>query len=279
MSVPKSWPVETGRPHKVLHLPTRVLTTADIAGATAVKRIPEVVRRRNDFHLNCNDIPHTSPESKAFHTARTGDPLVPTYTLPSFKYRPHTPTKQLATTNYTEDIDGARSQPLFRWPIRDTMSASCTVLCSTLASTRSKRMAPGLSLTTRDINHPEGLPGFKTSRVTDPLSPKYRVSAAPCSDSILSLHGQNHPRRLPKGKDASFASLSLKTTDIVGTAPLPNVPFPPVRRHWRKTCDISDIGFTAPSTKHSSKNNSARATNPTNPSYLSLEHKAIRLGD
>ena len=272
--------------------PTRLLSTNDIPGATVrtsrkpivpqnsppdgsivTMLIPLKVSKQNNFNISNADIPHSMPESKMFKTNRACDPLNPTYKVASYPFKPATPPKFLNETLKTSDIAGTTPTPVFRYPIRTLLQTRDIFVPN---SSIKKRITPGFGLMTSDINNPEGVPGFKTTRVTNPLSPRYRVAGAP--ESIHSIG--NKPKPAPKAKQPHEAMFSLKSKDIDGCTSEYPIPYPRSRRHWRETCNLSDMPFACPTAKHSVMHISTdRITDPNNPRYPPLEHKPIKLSE
>ena len=115
--------------------------------------------------------------------------------------------------------------------------------------------------------------GFRTRRLTNPLTPSYRVNGMDVADDPV----KTRPRALPKAKDGPFYPLT--TADIEGAAPgwrpLPQVN-PPIeaRRHFRNTNFLGDVpGAQADTVKHSIC--TERHVNPLNPVYASLDGEPL----
>lgn len=115
--------------------------------------------------------------------------------------------------------------------------------------------------------------GFRTRRLTNPLTPSYRVNGMDVADDPV----KTRPRALPKAKDGPFYPLT--TADIEGAAPgwrpLPQVN-PPIeaRRHFRNTNFLGDLpGAQADTVKHSIC--TERHINPLNPVYASLDGEPL----
>lgn len=115
--------------------------------------------------------------------------------------------------------------------------------------------------------------GFRTRRITNPLTPTYRVNGMDVADDPVKCR----PRPPPKAKDGPFNPLT--TADIEGATPgwrpLPQVN-PPLeaRRHFRNTNFMGDIpGAQADTVKHSIC--TERHVNPLNPVYASLDGEPL----
>eukprot|EP01063_Lacrimia_lanifica_P010525 TRINITY_DN17247_c0_g1_i1.p1 TRINITY_DN17247_c0_g1~~TRINITY_DN17247_c0_g1_i1.p1 ORF type:complete len:315 (+),score=99.05 TRINITY_DN17247_c0_g1_i1:70-1014(+) len=291
--------VETGlSPPRKLAIPTHVLSTSDIPGAmskgarkeikrpdgwdisgsTSMRLIPEHVSRRNDMSLNVSDIGRTSPKTTFFNTTggsmRSCNPLTPVYSTPSYTMRPHTPPRQLTLTNKVNDIPGTAPTPLHTFKQRDTMKVSDI----DRAAPRSKigTRTPGLCLVTKDINgDKDGNTGFRTDRSTNPLSPRYKIASPPAGQAhYLDMGGENHPRKLHKGRQNAPIDLSLTSNDIPGGSATSSMPFPKERRQIRNPCDVSDMPFASPCKRQAVLKPSGRETNPVAPCYKPLDHKS-----
>eukprot|EP00762_Andalucia_godoyi_P007665 ANDGO_07900.mRNA.1 hypothetical protein AURANDRAFT_65998 len=242
-------------------------------------------RTRN---LSNDDIPFSKPrKSVGFVTTRCTDPLSPAYSLPtvsiSKNYTFDASATQIGSACQTvdehrlkmktrdvmsiSDIAGTRPAPLYRFPQRKT-----SMDISDLEGAR-PRHAPERTghvdpiLNVKDING-DGL--FKSSRVADPLSPRYRYdvveaaggSKAPGYSIVASSvvrSGEDgefigkvdgsHSRVLHKARARGPIDNSLQTRDL-GESASPSRGhrvFPPAdaRRQIRNTNHVADIEGTA----------------------------------
>eukprot|EP00736_Rhodelphis_marinus_P009087 Rmarinus@m.25103 len=275
---------------------------SDVPG-TKPQRLHPVEVHRPQFNMEVKDIEGAQPRGKGFYTDRHINPLEPNYLLPSFKVAPPTPLPPARDNINVSDIDGTAPSHLYQGRTRNLALDT-----SDIAGTRTKVPLHGpdfddrsrAKMDVRDITN-EGI--FKTTRVTDPLSPRYaygRPDAIPSlnhvgaggafdSDLVSREHGAFVVGEISGNKSKSLdyfnnkeKSLSLKTKDILGC-----------QVGWRgrevgrrahnvndsnDVCDRRDLHAVpnptqdVPGAQPKLAAFSNRHTSPLNPQYTMLDH-------
>lgn len=209
-----------------------------------------------------------------FHTERCIDPLVPEYTLPSFHVPPTVTPKFTRDSHDISDIEGTKSKPLY--PFAQRMNHLVDDIEGTWPGWKPRHRrarhdsAPlDYSLNVSDITGK----AFRSRRLTNPLTPSYRVNGMDIADDPIKCK----PRSLPKARDGPFNPLTTKDIEGAqpGWRPMPKMN-PPMeaRRHFRNTNFMGDIpGAQADTLKHSICTN--RYVNPLDPVYTSLDGKPL----
>eukprot|EP00903_Cladosiphon_okamuranus_P013663 g12724.t1 len=228
-----------------------------------------------DRQLYHDDIEGSKPRNKfLFRTKRCVNPLEPEYTLPSFVVDPTVAPKFTRDSYDVSDIEGTKSKPLYPLVQRhnhlvDDIEGAQSGWKPRHQRARHESAPLDHCLNVSDITGG----GFRTRRVTNPLTPSYRVNGMDVADDPV----KTRPRGLPKAKDGPFYPLT--TADIEGAAPgwrpLPQVN-PPIeaRRHFRNTNFLGDVpGAQADTVKHSIC--TERHINPLNPVYASLDGEPL----
>lgn len=209
-----------------------------------------------------------------FRTERCIDPLVPEYTLPSFHVPPAVTPKFTRDSYDISDIEGTKSKPLYPFAQRqnhlvDDIEGTWPGWKPRHRRVRHDSAPLDHSLNVSDITGR----AFRTRRLTNPLTPSYRVNGMDIADDPIKCR----PRSLPKARDGPFNPLT--TEDIEGAQPgwkpMPKMN-PPMeaRRHFRNTNFMGDIpGAQADTLKHSICTN--RYVNPLDPVYTSLDGEPL----
>lgn len=164
------------------------------------------------YNLRNDDIMGSKPKCQKFTTTREStNPLNPEYKLPKVEIRTNTPPKFIRDNISINDIDGARPNPYTKYDIQ-----SRTNNVEDIDGARPKKewipQGKQSSLDVKDIN---SFWEFHTTRHTDPLSPRYRVTN---ENNNLIEYGKldnkvavRHPKEVNK-----VTSSDLRTTDIDG---------------------------------------------------------------
>lgn len=228
-----------------------------------------------DRQLFHDDIEGSKPKMKwRFRTNRCVNPLEPEYTFPSYVPAPNVSPKFTRDSYDVSDIEGTKSRPLYRFLERKNHLVDDIEGAQSgwrPRHSRARHEAPPLdhSLNVGDITGG----GFRTRRMTNPLTPSYRVNGMDIADNPVT----SRPRSLPKARDGPFYPLT--TVDIEGAQPgwrpMPQVN-PPLeaRRHFRNTNFVGDIpGAQADTVEHSICTN--RHVNPLYPLYSSLDGEPL----
>mmetsp|Transcript_8559 Transcript_8559/g.13975 ORF Transcript_8559/g.13975 Transcript_8559/m.13975 type:complete len:306 (+) Transcript_8559:80-997(+) len=210
--------------------------TPDIEGSSPKRLHPESTNRPV-YNLTNADIEGSMPKQKVFRTGRCVNPLNPKYKLPESKPVPPVIPPLLRETNELRDIDGTRPKPAL--PIsqtRDTMNYA--VPGSTPKPRQRLRNTPLDSLDVHDIVSTE----FKTTRVQNPLSPRYTYDVPAGTDikewQIGAIEGC-HPRPLPAAHNGPY--YPLLTADITHVEQQHENTGNFVRTQYRNTNFIGDI--------------------------------------
>jgi len=223
-----------------------------------------------DRTLDITDIEGTKGRPSRFlSTKRRVDPLVPTYTLPSFRKAPAPEQPHYSDTMKVEDIAGTHSKPLYPFPQRinhkvDDIEGAQSGWKPRYRNVFMTEERPS-SLDVSDI----AKEGFKSTRVTDPNRPVHYVNGMTIQDDLRYCM----PKRLPPQKNTPF--FSLQSNDIEGAVSgwvPPHALRPAIedRRHFRNTNFVGDIeGAQSDTVKHTIR--TKRNVNPLNPYYRSLD--------
>jgi len=230
-----------------------------------------------DYTLKRDDIEGARPRGQIQTNQRSlnpVDPLVPNYQLPSYTLAVEAPMKFLRDTLDVADIDGTRSKPLYKFPMRENFEVNDIQGAHAGWKPRHKRVlkeGPARDImAVADINE-QGVK--KSFRCTDPLRPVHFINGMEVKDDMV----HTKPRLLPPPRDGPFFSLTTKDIEgaTCGWKP-PHSMQPPIesRRHFRNTNFVGDIaGAQSDTVKHSIKTN--RVTNPLNPQYTGLDGDMI----
>jgi len=238
---------------------------------------------RPNFSLDVRDIDGAQPARARVLKPRETNPLDPVYQLPSFEPEPDLIPRFVRDNMDLSDVDGSSPKPLFRFATRGNKgSDDISGASSRPRWNRPERKGEHYdSLNTRDITHT----GFKSTRVTDPLSPVYRWSsttdlaqtlgmvsrdevANSSSDAdMVGAIGGDKPRALPRQR-AEHERYALRTDDILRPVdPTPNE-HKHARTQWRNTNNTLDIDGAQPHTRKQNKPLSDRTVNPLVPAYV-----------
>ena len=93
------------------------------------------------------------------------------------------------------------------------------------------------------------------------MEPEYKIYNV----EIGAIQG-NHPKAI-RGLRKGATDNSLHTDDIDGARHSDFVPYPKVRRDWKKSCDITDIRAMHPTKLSTFHKDTMRSTDPVNPMY------------
>eukprot|EP00752_Nemacystus_decipiens_P013439 g11902.t1 len=228
-----------------------------------------------DRQLYHDDIEGSKPRNKfLFRTKRCVNPLEPEYALPSFVIAPTVAPKFTRDSFDVSDIEGTKSRPLYPLEQRHSHLVDDIEGAKSGWKPRHQRARHEASPLDHCLNVSDITGGgFRTRRLTNPLTPSYRVNGMDVADDPV----KTRPRALPKAKDGPFYPLT--TADIEGAAPgwrpLPQVN-PPIeaRRHFRNTNFLGDVpGAQADTVKHSIC--TERHVNPLNPVYAGLDGEPL----
>lgn len=234
--------------------------TSDIRGSRPAQLIPRQVNKPN-FVNNTSDI-DGAQAIKPRKSNRVVDPLNPTYDLPSFKAKPPTPMKFYGDRQMDiSDIAGTKPRRPKRASGRD-MNDTRDIEGSTSdykASKLNRRDPP------RDFNDVSDImsTGFKTTRTTNGLKPKYVVNGMVIEDDP----GMG-PRKLIRERKRGPAGFH-DVSDIEGANSGYKSQKFANRRQIRNPVAIDDIpGAGADTVRNALR--TKRVTNPNNPDYTSL---------
>jgi hypothetical protein len=182
----------------------------DIAGSRP-KKLHQPLDRQY-YNLRNDDIQGSKPKCQKFTTTREStNPLNPDYQLPKVEVRVNTPPKFIRDHISINDIDGAKPNPYTKYDIR---SKTNNVEDIDGAKPKKEWIPQGKqsSLDVKDIN---SFWEFHSTRHTDPLSPRYKVTN---QNNDLIEYGKldnkvtvRHPKEVNK-----TTSSDLRTTDIQG---------------------------------------------------------------
>eukprot|EP00743_Colponemidia_sp_Colp-15_P002215 GILK01002401.1.p1 GENE.GILK01002401.1~~GILK01002401.1.p1 ORF type:complete len:432 (+),score=32.46 GILK01002401.1:70-1296(+) len=266
-------------PYKYTNKQDMKLNIRDIAGSSPKKLHPDRASGAT-WYLSNEDIEGSRPCPFQFRTTRCVDPLQPAYPLPSAApTEPPAPQKFIRDQIDIKDIAGSSPQKYYRFPQRETMGVRDIQGAYSSWGKKYNKSSVKEIMRVDDIN---GAEGFRSSRQTNPLSPRYLVDARPTlvdtSQLVFSASGTvtelgeiegNHPH-VTKGKqDPKNTTFSLLTSDIPGAQPdtVGVSPLGKTRQHWREVTNIRDIpGAQADTVKRVLK--TKRQTNPLDPSYV-----------
>eukprot|EP00750_Incisomonas_marina_P021436 INCI44.1.p1 GENE.INCI44.1~~INCI44.1.p1 ORF type:complete len:528 (-),score=88.21 INCI44.1:166-1749(-) len=234
--------------------------TSDIRGSRPAQLIPKQVNKPN-FVNNTADI-DGAQAIKPRKSNRVVDPLNPTYNLPSFKAKPPTPMKFYGDRQMDiSDIAGTKPRRPKRASgrdINDTRDIEGST--SDYKTSKLNRRDPP-----RDFNDVSDImsTGFKTTRTTNGLKPKYVVNGMVIEDDP----GMG-PRKLIRERQRGPASFH-DVSDIEGANSAYKSQKFANRRQIRNPVAIDDIpGAGADTVRNALR--TKRVTNPNNPNYTSL---------